>query len=124
MSHLTVSFRGKTSAITNLSELPQEVINSATALTRVIAGLERADAPLEDDTPELVLRVTWSKATRKFPSKPFGKLVTIADWNFSPSFVITETGEQVSRSTLYRMPTAVRVADIFSKRNARGGQHR
>lgn len=115
----TLRFKGKTLSLTNLSELPQEIINSATALKQVISGLERADAPLEAGTPELVLRVTWSKATRKFPSKPFGKLVTIADWNFSPAFVITETGEQVSRSTLYRMPQAVRVADIFSKRNER-----
>jgi hypothetical protein len=45
------------------------------------------------------------------------ELVKIVCFNSSPKFATTVQGEQVGRSTLYRMPKKARIANIFAKRN-------
>lgn len=117
----TYAVRAKTHAITNWQQMfDANHHHSATVVKRVIDAAERVTKPLtEDCQPETLLRVTWSRATRSRPSTPSASLVTVVDWNFSDQFVITEEGDQVKKSTLYRLPLQARIADIFAKRNER-----
>ena len=113
---LIIKVGRKEHAVTNVREVCELCRASDTAIKNVLPLLERADNAL-DDHEEEVIRVTWSKPTRRYPSAPCMKLVKIICFNSSPKFATTVQGEQVSRSTLYRMPKKARIADIFAKRN-------
>ena len=113
---LIIKIGRKKHAVTNTREVYNLVAGSATAIKNILPLLERADNAL-DDHEEEVIRVTWSKATRCYPSRPDMQIVTIVCFNSSPQFATTVQGEQVSRSTLYRMPKKARIADIFNNRN-------
>ena len=113
---LIIKIGRKEHAVTNVREVYNLVACSATAIKNVLPLLERADNGL-DDHEETVIRVTWSKSTRRYPSEPCMKLVKIICFNSSPKFATTIDGDQVSRTTLYRMPKKSRIAEIFAKRN-------
>ena len=103
-------------AATNVREVFKLCGSSNAAIKNVLPLLERADNALGDHEEE-VIRVTWSKPTRRYPSKPYMQIVTIVCFNSSEKFATTIDGEQVSRTTLYRMPKRARIADIFAQRN-------
>jgi len=113
---LIIKIRNKSHAVTNVREVWNLCAGSDSAIKNVLPMLEKAENAL-DDNEEQVLRVTWSKATRRYPSKPSMHLVTIVCFNSSAKFATTREGEQVSRTTLYRMPKKARIADIFANRN-------
>lgn len=113
---LIIKVGRKDHTVTNVREAYELCRASDTAIKNLLPLLERADNAL-DDHEEEVIRVTWSKATRCYPSRPDMQIVTIVCFNSSPKFATTVQGEQVSRSTLYRMPKKARIADIFAKRN-------
>ena len=117
---LVIKFKGHTTAVSTMDDL-NELIDgnrdSRVLAMRLMDTLPNAQNPLESDTPETVLRITWGKATRCYSSRPYMTIVTVADWNFSDRFVITSDGQQVGRSTLYRLPKEARIAGIFASRN-------
>ncbi|HRH32381.1 MAG TPA: hypothetical protein PLK06_03580 [bacterium] len=115
------SFRGKEFAVTNWEEFKEhkDAWNSDTVIKRVIDTCEKAMRPLAVDYPEVCLRVTWTKATRCYPSRPCAELVTVVDWEYSPAYAITDNGQKIMKKTLYRMPKQARIADIFAKRDER-----
>ena len=114
---LIIRIKGKGYAVTSVEEVYNLCAKSATAIKNVLNELERAENTLENDADETVIRVTWSKPTRRYPSKPCMELVKIVCFNSSPKFATTVQGEQVGISTLYRMPKKARIANIFAKRN-------
>ena len=113
---LIIKIGRKDHAVTNVREVYQLCRASDTAIKNLLPLLEKADNAL-DDHEEEVIRVTWSKSTRRFPSKPDMELITIVCFDSSAKFATTIDGQQVARTTLYRMPKSVRIADIFAKRN-------
>ena len=78
-----------------------------TATKRVVDKLVRCTArPLR--AGEDVLRVTWSKATRAYPSKPTAELVTVAYADDRPTVDLTD-GRRVLRQTLYTLYLATAI---------------
>lgn len=86
----------------------------ATAIKNAINALHEVD---EVEEGEILARFTWTKPTRKYPSKPSFCTVEIGDPNFSEQYVITSDGYQVKRSTLRRLPRNILAEDILSRRN-------
>lgn len=124
-SALIVAVRGKSHAVTDAAELAAVpgLLDSPAAVRRLSRVLEPALAPMLDadgaEVPELLVRIVWSKPTRRYPARPTATLVRIVNWDWTPRYAVDDRGEQYAKSTLYRMPRLARIADVFARRSKR-----
>jgi hypothetical protein len=103
ISILVLKMRGKDRAFGDYRELLAALQSSDAAAKQFVDHRDSARGG-RFEPGETAIRVTWTKPTRRYSSKPVVSLVEVGDDDFSPEFVVTTSGEQVARKTLYRVP--------------------
>ena len=117
MTTFYVKVGSKIHSISSVDELIP--IMTQALCKKLVDQLPKATEPLAEDLPERVFRVTWTKPTRKYPSRPQWEIVEIVDWQLSTQFATTDDGDVVKKSTLFRLPESTRIDAILRERNVR-----